>query len=137
MKNPKYKITKQDIRSALKNTSWDYGNNILYSMCKKAPNHKQIDQIVAKIWLIGRSYSAAIERRKVINQESDSFYVDEVALVISFIRKLYAIEKEAEINELSYDQIYELRQEKSKSDREQYCQRLKKIKASKNLTGHH
>ena len=34
---------------------------------------------------------------------------------MSFIRKLYAIEKEAEINKLSYDQIYELRQEKSKS----------------------
>jgi len=40
-----------------------YGNKILYQMCKDAPLHTNIDEIEGKIWLIGRSYSAAIERK--------------------------------------------------------------------------
>ena len=33
-------------------------------MCACYPTHKVIDQIRAKIWLIVRSYAAAIERRR-------------------------------------------------------------------------
>ena len=40
-----------------------YGNKILYDMCATKPRHDDIDIIVGKIWLIGRSYSAAIERK--------------------------------------------------------------------------
>jgi len=40
-----------------------YGNHILYCMCKERPFHKDIDTIEAKLWLIGRAYSAAIERK--------------------------------------------------------------------------
>ena len=45
-------------------TRWDFGNGILYEMCKEYPKHEKEDVIVGKIWLIGRSYAAAIERRK-------------------------------------------------------------------------
>lgn len=39
-----------------------YGNKVLYQMCKKAPTHTDVDEIHGKLWIIGRSYSASIER---------------------------------------------------------------------------
>lgn len=48
-------------------------------MCEEEPEHKQIDVIVGKIWLIGRSYAAAIERRKNAVVIGDDFYYDVVA----------------------------------------------------------
>jgi len=53
----------------------DKGNEVLYDMCKKYPSHENIDEIIAKIWLIGRSYAAAIERRKNKKESNDNFYV--------------------------------------------------------------
>ena len=44
-----------------------YGNKVLYQMCKDAPTHKNIDEISGKIWIIGRSYSASIERKAGAN----------------------------------------------------------------------
>ena len=54
---------------------WDKGNEVLYGMCRKYPNHENADEIIAKIWLIGRSYAAAIERRKNKKDSNDNFYV--------------------------------------------------------------
>ena len=62
-----------------KDSRWEYGNSILYDMCKKDPCHNQKDIIVGKIWLIGRSYAAAIERRKNAANANDDFYYDTVA----------------------------------------------------------
>lgn len=61
--------------------NWKYANSILYKMCEEHPEHNDVHHIVAKIWLIGRSYAAAIERRK--NKEDDSntsddFYYESV-----------------------------------------------------------
>lgn len=64
---------------ASKNTRWEYGNRILYDMCKNDPYHNQIDIIVGKIWIIGRSYAAAIERRINADGSNDDFYYDVVA----------------------------------------------------------
>jgi hypothetical protein len=58
---------------------WDLGNRVLYDLCKRHPTHKTDEEIVAKIWLIGRSYAASIERRKNAKQIGDDFYVDTVA----------------------------------------------------------
>lgn len=58
---------------------WEFGNNILYQMCKDRPMHKEKDVVVGKMWLIGRSYAAAIERRKNAADGSDDFYCDKVA----------------------------------------------------------
>lgn len=63
----------------LTNARWEYGNSVLYRMCEEEPDHKQIDVIVGKIWLIGRSYAAAIERRKNAVVVGDDFYYDVVA----------------------------------------------------------
>lgn len=40
-----------------------YGNEVLYRMCNERPSHKEIDTIKSKLWLIGRAYSATIERK--------------------------------------------------------------------------
>jgi hypothetical protein len=50
------------------------GNKVLYSLCQNYPKHDKDDAIIAKVWLIGRSYAAAIERRKDAQETSDDFY---------------------------------------------------------------
>jgi len=60
------------IWSALKIS--DLGNQVLYELCAKHPCHRLPDAIVAKVWLISRSYSAAIERRRDAREIVDSFY---------------------------------------------------------------
>jgi hypothetical protein len=57
-------ITIEDIEAIRTKSVWDLGNDILYEMCEKYPGHDEDNEIIAKIWLIGRSYAAAIERRK-------------------------------------------------------------------------
>ena len=59
---------------------WVFGNSILYQMCAENPGHDQTDIIVGKLWLIGRSYAAAIERRKTADgYQGDDFYYEVVA----------------------------------------------------------
>ena len=74
------KINKSFIQSAQRGRIWDFGNDILYNLCKKYPDHKKKEVILAKIWLIGRAYSASIERRKnkKDENENDSFYTEVV-----------------------------------------------------------
>ena len=43
---------------------WDLGNRFLYQLCLKHPHHRDEREILAKVWLIGRSYAASIERYK-------------------------------------------------------------------------
>lgn len=67
------------IETALKNEVWDLGNSVLYDLCTKHPHHKTDDEIIAKVWLIGRAYSAAIERRREQGEFSgDDFYTEKV-----------------------------------------------------------
>lgn len=70
----KLEIRRSDIDTAKKKSEWDFGNRILYDMCTKYPYHNKLDQIVAKVWLIGRSYAVAIERRKNAKKTNDDFY---------------------------------------------------------------
>jgi hypothetical protein len=75
-------ITKKDVEHALGCSPWDLGNEVLYSLCREHPKRDRGDAIIAKVWLIGRSYAAAIERRKNADDASDDFYetivVDEI-----------------------------------------------------------
>lgn len=65
---------------ARKNSRWKFGNSILYQMCEDNPLHNDADVLIGKIWLIGRSYAAAIERRKNADDyRGDDFYYDAVA----------------------------------------------------------
>ena len=74
-------ISNEKIEKALADVSGDLGNEILYRLCDEHPLHKTDQEIIAKIWLIGRSYAAAIERRKNKSSElpSEKFYAEEVA----------------------------------------------------------
>ena len=69
-------ITKEDIDHALGYSPWDLGNNVLYALCKDHPKHDRADVIIAKMLLIGRTYAAAIERRKNASSTSDDFYTN-------------------------------------------------------------
>ena len=46
--------------------SFSFGDQILYDMCKKYPAHNKEEKgiIMSKVWLIGRSYAAALERTR-------------------------------------------------------------------------
>lgn len=74
--------TKAEIDECLKPSPWDLGNSVLYQLCQLHFEHKRLDEIIAKTWLIGRSYAAAIERRKNNKGVSDDFYVNIVAPTI-------------------------------------------------------
>ncbi len=66
------------IEKAKKPNDWKFGNEILYKLCRDHPMHTDCGQVIAKIWLIGRSYAAAIERGRMIKKTNDDFYVNTV-----------------------------------------------------------
>ena len=57
---------------------WIYGDEVLYNMCREHPGHDNPEIAVSKIWLIGRSYSAAIDRYGKEVYNGKDFYTDEV-----------------------------------------------------------
>lgn len=71
--------SKETILKALSTTEWDFGNKVLYDLCKENFSHKEDGKIIAKVWLIGRAYAAAIERRRNKIDINDDFYVQVVA----------------------------------------------------------
>jgi hypothetical protein len=71
------------IKKSLNDPGWDLANKVLYDLCKKHPEHDDYEKVVAKIWLIGRSYAAAIERGRPKGKPSEDFYVDAVGKPIS------------------------------------------------------
>jgi hypothetical protein len=74
-------LTAKFVRKALVcGRIWDLGNEVLYKLCADHPDHTADNVIVAKTWLIGRVYAAALERRRVIgNFAGDAFYEQGVA----------------------------------------------------------
>ena len=75
------KLTSHFVREALESESvWNLGNEVLYKLCADHPDHTAKDVIIAKVWLIGRAYAAAIERRPEKGEFlGDEFYVELVA----------------------------------------------------------
>lgn len=61
------------------NTRWTFANQFLYNLCAENPRHIDADVIVGKLWIIGRCYAAAIERRKTNTDFKGDFYYDIVA----------------------------------------------------------
>jgi hypothetical protein len=56
---------------------WQLGNEILYRLCADYPAHSEDNVIITKMWLIGRAYAAAVERRSVKGSPSgDDFYIN-------------------------------------------------------------
>jgi hypothetical protein len=72
--------TNEFVNEALSHKTWDTGNQVLYDLCGAYPDHSRDDIIIAKVWIIGRTYAAAIERRHTIDVSvGDAFYEDVVA----------------------------------------------------------
>lgn len=64
-------------------TNWGWGNEVLYRMCREEPGHTRLDVIAGKVWLIGRAYSAEIERKAGSHiKTGQNFYLTRVAPMI-------------------------------------------------------
>jgi hypothetical protein len=72
----------QFVRLARSPQPWDVGNRVLYKLCKQLPDHSDEGAVLAKIWLIGRAYAAAIERRRNKAADNESFYLRTVVPTI-------------------------------------------------------
>jgi len=71
---------KELVQLAQSPSQWDLGNNVLYKLCRQYPVHHCQQAVIAKIWLIGRSYAAAIERRRKFRKlTNDAFYNEKAA----------------------------------------------------------
>jgi hypothetical protein len=88
-----------------KTSPWDFGNGVLYDLCKANFFHQDTDKILSKVWLIGRTYSAAIERRRNKVTINDNFYIGKVvpAFKISMIDSFLVDLKKH--NELTIDNL--------------------------------
>jgi hypothetical protein len=62
MQTPRRRLKKSDLARASKSKPEDFGNARLYELCRRYPTHSKVEHTVAKVWLIGRAYSAALER---------------------------------------------------------------------------
>jgi hypothetical protein len=72
--------TNKQLDTARQKNVWDFGNAILYKLCKDNFKHDLDDHILTKVLFIGRIYAAAVERRKnKSNDINDNFYTDTVA----------------------------------------------------------
>ncbi len=72
--------TKKQLDTARQKNVWDFGNAILYKLCKDNFKHDMDEHILTKVLFIGRIYAAAVERRKnKSNDINDNFYTDTIA----------------------------------------------------------
>ena len=71
-------LTKEQLDNCVNDNPWDLGNQVLYDLCANHFTHDTAQKILAKTWLIGRAYAAAIERRKNKSDINDNFYIDTV-----------------------------------------------------------
>lgn len=56
----------------------DVLNKVLYRLAKQYPGHRDGEQIYAKVVIIGKTYSAALERNKTHDRKKSSLYWDHV-----------------------------------------------------------
>ena len=81
------------------------GNKVLYDMCRKYPLHKVEDHLFSKIWLIGRSYAASIERRHT-SKEQEGIDFSEIV-----IRKMMIIGSELDERIKSMKKLHKITKE--------------------------
>jgi hypothetical protein len=43
---------------------WTLSNNVLYKLCQDYPGNSNLQEVVTKVMIIGKTYSASIERRR-------------------------------------------------------------------------
>ncbi len=77
-------LTRSQILQAMDPSPWDFANRVLYELCRKHPGHTDAGAVLAKVNFIGRTYAAAIERRRNKSSEeaNNDFYLSKVAPTI-------------------------------------------------------
>ncbi len=103
-----YKLMKEQLTTGIiedcKKSVWNFGNGVLYKLCAESFYHTEEEQILAKVWLIGRAYAAAIERRKIKEANNDDFYITKVVPAFKYseldekLRELRQFDKLTEEN---------------------------------------
>ena len=69
------------------NSIWDLGNAWLYKLFETYPSNQNPEEIVAKVWILGRCYAAAVERRKSDDKlTNDEFYKTKVVHAIQSVQ---------------------------------------------------
>jgi hypothetical protein len=72
-------LTREFVAKAVQDDTWNFANGVLYRLCTEHPAHARDDVIIAKVWLIGRAYAAAVERRRVVGDSvGDDFYTKRI-----------------------------------------------------------
>ncbi len=72
--------TREQLVKASEKRVWDFGNEILYDLCREHFSHTRDEEIVAKVLFIGRIYAAAVERGKKKQENiNDDFYTKVIA----------------------------------------------------------
>ena len=76
-------VTEEMVSGACEPRLWDVLNSTLYNLCEAYPLHKDDGHIAAKMMLIGRTYAAAIERRKAgLAKKRGDLYANRVVPLI-------------------------------------------------------
>lgn len=83
-KLPKHVLEEKWLDIAYSSNTWNVGNDWLYKLCKRYPTHKNVGEVAAKIWLIGRAYSVAVERG-VSGKGGGEKYVEDLA--VDFVKQ--------------------------------------------------
>lgn len=96
MNTQKQKITlppDEVIRLALeKNYFEDFGNDVLYKMCREYPRHDLPEKTASKIWMINTAYSAGIMRKALyptdITNKPEWLYTKVAETLVNFDKEL-------------------------------------------------
>lgn len=62
-------LPEKRVKAAQQDNSWTLANAVLYRMCREHPAHTDANTIVSKFVLIGRTYAAAVDRRRTSDEE--------------------------------------------------------------------
>jgi len=98
-------ITSEQLDKCTNGKVWDLSNQVLYNLCATHFNHDTDEKIIAKTLLIGRTYAAAIERRKNKSNINDNFYIDVVAPTFKNSKLDTILTELKQINHLSVDTL--------------------------------
>lgn len=94
---------KKQLDNARQKNVWDFGNAILYKLCKDNFEHKTDEHILTKVLFIGRIYASAVERRKNKSTDiNDNFYTDVIAPTF---RESKLDEKLLELKSVNVDKV--------------------------------
>ena len=91
---------------------WATANAELYELCKKYPCHDNREQTVAKLWMIGRTYAAALERRRHPIVSTDELYTQVAdALSLHLDKRLAKLKQSGNLSPANFAMMLSLHQE--------------------------